>query len=121
MDDHQPQQAVQETVQSRRGQLVSITNRTPIADSSGKLVSSTYKVPQVMDSAEIVITSSAVIGKEIEKLVEEGRAQPLQMINSLVAHQQFVQSDQNDTEELPKLEPVQESSACAHKMPPFSF
>ena len=66
----------------------------------------------MMDGAEIV-TGKA--GRKKETLLEGGR---FRQQTSLADLQQFAQIDQSDRDESPKFEPVQESSAYPHEMPP---
>ena len=64
-----------------------------------------------MDGAEMV-TGKA--GRK-EALLKGGR---FRQQTSLADLQQFAQIDQSDRDESPKFEPVQESSAYPHEMPP---
>ena len=116
MGNQQAQQAEQETLQSSSGELVDTTNKTPTLDRSGKLVISPDKVPKLLEGTVMVtggVTSTS--GKERERLANEGR---LEQQPSLADLQQFVEIDQKDREEPPKFDPVQESSAYSHEMPP---
>ena len=93
------------------GQLVNITNKTPIA-MVGQIVISTNKVLQVMDGAEVVTGKT---GKKRKKrvLAKEGK---FRQQTSLADLQEFVEIDQKDRDESPKFKPVQESSPP--EMPP---
>ena len=114
MAAQQTQQVVQEILQSRRGQLVSITNKIPALDRSGKLVITPHKVPKVMEGTAMVTgVMTSTSGKEKGLGVEEGK---FTQQTSLVHLQQFVEIDQTDREVSPKYEPVQESSP--RQMPP---
>ena len=87
---------------------MNITNKTPTLGTTGKLVITPHKVPQVMAVAKVatcVMTSTS--GKEKGLGVEEGK---FTQQTSLADLQQFVEIDQTDREESPKFEPVQESS-----------
>ena len=100
--------------QGRRGQLVNNTNKTPTLGTTGKLVITPHKVPQVMAVAKVVTcVMTSTSGKEKGLGVEEGK---FTQQTSLVHLQQFVEIDQTDREESPKFEPVQESSPP--EMPP---
>ena len=59
-------------------------------------------------------SETSTSGKERERLTNEGR---LEQQPSLADLQQFVEIDHNDREEMPKFEPVQESSVYSHEMP----
>ena len=116
MGNEQAQPAEQETLRSSSGEPVYTTNKTPTLDRSGKLVIATDKMPKLLEGTVMVtggVTSTS--GKERERLANEGR---LEQQPSLADLQQFVEIDQNDREELPKFDPVQESSAYSHYMPP---
>ena len=116
MGNQQAQSAEQEMLQSSSGELVYTTNKTPTLDRSGKIAISTDKVPETLEGTVIVTGSETTTsGKERERLAKEGR---LEQQPSLADIQQFVEIDQNDREELPKFDPVQESSAYSHEMPP---
>ena len=116
MGNQQAQSAEQETLQSSSGELVYTTNKTTTLDRSGKLVISTDKVPKLLEGTVIVTGSvTSTSGKERERLTKEGR---LGQQQSLADFQQFVEIEQKDREELPKFDPVQESSAYCHEMPP---
>ena len=108
-----PKQAVQETETSKEGQLVNITNKTPMVG-SGRIVTSTDKVPQVVEGAEIV-TGKTRKKRERQELAEEGS---FRQQTTLAAFQQLAEIDPNDREEPPKFDPVQESSEEPPKMPP---
>ena len=108
-----PKQAVQETETSQEGQLVNITNKTPTVG-PGRIVTSPDQVPQVVEGAEIV-TGKRNKKRERQELAEEGS---FRQQTTLADFQQFAEIDQNDREESPKFDPVQESSAEPHKMPP---
>ena len=116
MGNQQAQSAEQETLQSSSGELVNTTNKTPTLDRSGKLVISSDMVPKFLEGTEMVSGGeTSTSGKERERFAKEGR---LEQQPSLADLQQFVEIDQNDREELPKFDPVQESSAYSHEMPP---
>ena len=116
MGNQQAQPAEQETFQSSSGQLVYTTTKTPALDRSGKLVISSDKVLKLFEGT-VMVTGSATStsGKERERLAKQGR---LEQQPSLADLQQFVEIDQNDREEPPKFDPVQESSAYSHEIPP---
>ena len=116
MGNQQAQPAEPETLQSNSGQLVYTTNKTPTLDWSGKLVISSDKVLKLFEGT-VMITGSATStsGEERERLAKEGR---LEQQPSLADLQQFVEIDQNDRKEPPKFDPVQESSAYSHEIPP---
>ena len=108
-----PKQAVQETQPAQEGQLVNTTNKMPTVE-AGRVVTSPDEVPQVVEGAEIVTGKPRRMRKR-QELTEEGS---FKHQTSLADFQQFVEIDQNDREELPKFDPVQESSAYSHEMPP---
>ena len=108
-----PKQALQEAQPAQEGQLVSITNKTPTVG-PGRIVTSLDKVPRMMEGAEIV-TGKRNKKRERQELAEEGRCRQQ---TTLADFQQFAAIDQNDRDEPPKFDPVQESSAEPHKMPP---
>ena len=108
-----PKQAVQETQPAQEGQLVNITNKTPTVGPR-RIVTSPDKVPRVVEDAEIV-TGKTRKKRERHELAE---AESFKQQQSLADFQQFVEIEQNDREELPKFDPVQESSAYSHEMPP---
>ena len=116
MGSQQAQPAEQETLQSSSGDLVYTTYKTTTLDRAGKLVISPDKVPEPLE-VTVMVTGSATStsGNERERLAKEGR---LEQQPSLADLQQFVEIDQSDREELPKFDPVQESSAYSHEMPP---
>ena len=116
MGNQQAQQAEQETLQSSSGQLVYTTYKTTTLDRSGTLVISPDKVPKSLEVTVMVTGSeTSTSGNERERLAKEGR---LEQQPSLADLQQFVEIEQNDREEPPKFDPVQESSAYSHEMPP---
>ena len=92
---------------------MNITNKTPTVG-PGRIVTSTDKVPQMAEGAEIV-TGKTRKKRERQELAEEGSCRQQ---TTLADFQQFVEIDQNDREETPKFDPVQESSAEHPKMPP---
>ena len=108
-----PKKAVQETETSKEGQLVNITNKTPTVG-PGRIVTSPDKVPQMAEGAEMV-TGKRNKKRERQELAEEGS---FRQQTTLADFHQFAEIDQNDREESPKFDPVQESSAEPHKMPP---
>ena len=108
-----PKQALQETEPTQEGQLVNITNKMPTVG-PGRVVTSTDKVPQMVERAEIV-TGKTRKKRERQELAEEGS---FRQQTTLADFQQFAEIDQNDREEPPKFDPVQESSAERPKMPP---
>ena len=108
-----PKQALQETDPSWEGQLVNITNKTPTVG-AGRIVTSPDKVPQVVEGAEIV-TGKTRKKRDRQVLAEEGSFREQ---TTLADFQRLAEIDQNDREEPPKFDPVQESSADPHKMPP---
>ena len=107
-----PKQALQETEPTQEGQLVNITNKMPTVG-PGRVVTSTDKVPQMVERAEIV-TGKTRKKRERQELTERSFRQQ----TTLADFQQFAEIDQNDKEETPKFDPVQESSAERPKMPP---
>ena len=113
MSGWSPQQVVQETEPGQKGQLENITNKTPSVG-PGRIVISPDKVPQVVEDAKIVTAKPRKMRKR-QELTEEGS---FKHQTSLADFQQFVEIDQNDREEPPKFDPVQESSAYSHEMPP---
>ena len=113
MSGRSPKQAVQETETSKEGQLVNITNKTPTVG-PGRIVTSTDKVARMVEGAEIV-TGKTRKKRERQELAE---AESFRQRTTLAGFQQFVEIDQNDREAPPKFDPVQESSAESHKMPP---
>ena len=111
MSGWSPQRVVQETEPGQKRQLVNITNKTSTVG-PGRKVSSPDKVPQVVEGAEIVT------GKRSKKEREDLAEGSFKHQTSLADFQQLVEIDQNDGEEPPKFDPVQESSAYSHEMPP---
>ena len=107
-----PQRVMQET-DSKVGQLVNITNKTPTVG-GGRIVISTNKAFMRMDGADVV-TGKTGKKKERQVLAEEGK---FRQQTSLADLQQFAEIDQKDREELPTFEPIQESSP--REMPPSS-
>ena len=108
-----PKQAVQETDPGQKGQLVNITNKTPMVG-PGRVVNSPDKVPRMVEGAEIA-TGKRNKKRERQELAEEGS---FRQQTTLADFQQFAEIDQNDGDEPLKLDPVQESSAGPPKMPP---
>ena len=87
---------------------MNITNQTPTLGTTGKLVITPHKVPQVMAVAKVATgVMTSISGKEKKLGVKEGT---FTQQTSLVYLQQFVEIDQTDREESPKFKPVQESS-----------
>ena len=116
MGNQQAQSAEQETLQSSSGHPVYTTYKTTTLDRSGTLVISPHKVPKSLEVTVMVTGSeTSTSGNERERLAKEGR---LEQQPSLADLQQFVEIEQNDREEPPKFDPVQESSAYSHEMPP---
>ena len=113
MSGWSPQRVVQETEPGQKGQLVNITNKISTVG-LGRVVTSPDKVPQVVQGAKIVTGNPRKMRKR-QALTEEGS---FKHQTSLADFQQFVEINQNDREELPKFDPVQESSAYSHEMPP---
>ena len=117
MGNQQAKQAAQEMHQSSIGELVNTTNNTPTLDRSGKVVISPDKMPKLWEGTVMVTGNVAsTSGKERERLAKEGRLEQQPSFADL--QRQSAEIDQNDSEELPKFVPVQESSAYFHEMPP---
>ena len=111
-------QAVQETEPGMEDQLVNITNKTPTVE-AGRTVTSPDKVPRVVEGAEIVTGKTSKKERRSKKREREELPEgSFKHQTSLVDHQQLAEIDQNDREEPPKFDPVQESSAYSHEMPP---
>ena len=104
---------MQETEPGQKGQLVNITNKTPSVG-PGRIVTSPDKMPRMREGAEIV-TGKRTKKRKREELAEK---ESFRKQTTLADFQQFVEIDQNDKEEPPKFDPVQESSAYSHEMPP---
>ena len=116
MGNQQAQQAAQEMHQISIGEPVNTTNMTPTLGGSGKLVISPDKVPKLLEGTVMVTGSvTSTSGKERKRWVKEGQLEQQPSFADL--QQQSAEIDQNDREELPKLVPVQESSAYSHEIP----
>ena len=99
MANQHTQHAVQAMLQSRREQLVNITNKIP-ALVRRKLVSSPQKVPKVMKGRAMV--TGITLEKERERLAVEGG-----WFTPSLADLQPFEIDPEDSEEPPKFEPIQ--------------